>query len=243
MKKLITILFMSLFFWGFAQKFQLTDEQGEPYTNGQTISKVITENDLDKQGKYKITIYVNNLKDFEFNVYTLREDISFVDGMTLEVCAENCYTQEVYEFDFLLSEGGTMPFEIKLYPNDLLGLNKFKFDFWTEENKSDKITISVSIDMQPLGVKEQNNANLSLAAYPNPVVAGSNINVAYTLADMSNANKLVIRNILGAEVLSVPLSPYENNISVSTSLLVQGVYFYAIENKNRISIAKKLIVK
>jgi hypothetical protein len=61
--------------------------------------------------------------------------------------------------------------------------------------------------------------------------------------DKSDNNRLVVRNIVGAKVISRLLNPQENNISMDLSHLKQGVYFYAIENKKQISIAKKLIIK
>jgi len=97
--------------------------------------------------------------------------------------------------------------------------------------------------MQPLGIKGQKPDNVSLSAFPNPAPANSKVNVSYTLADKNDNNCLVIRNIMGAMVMSMPLNSYENNMAIDISNLKSGVYFYAIENKNHISIAKKLIVK
>jgi len=247
MKKIITLLFACSFLFGYAQKFQLTDGNGNSYANGQTISEIINESDLDKLGRFVVSIHVENIDNSELTVQTLRTNDHFVGGMELEICFGSCYLENVYLIPplndlFPIGVGESLPFEIKLYPNGNLGLCKFKFDFWSVEDPNDKITLYVNIDMQPLGVKEQNRDVVSLSAFPNPVKAGSNINVSFTLADKSN-NKLVIRNILGAVVMSMPINSSETTVSVDTSPLVQGVYFYAIENKNQISIAKKLIVK
>jgi hypothetical protein len=92
----------------------------------------------------------------------------------------------------------------------------------------------------PNRVKENISTNLFLSASPNPVPANAIVNVSYSIFDNNN---LIISNFLGAEVLNMPLNPHENKISIDVSTLKQGVYFYAIENKNQILIAKKLIVK
>jgi hypothetical protein len=118
-------------------------------------------------------------------------------------------------------------------------LSKFKFEFTAE---GETVTLHAIIDMCGVGIKEQSNATASLSAFPNPAPANSKINVSYTLADR-NGNRLVVRNILGAVVINIPLNPYENKVSIDASNLKSGVYFYAIENKNQISIARKLIVK
>ena len=104
------------------------------------------------------------------------------------------------------------------------------------------MTLFVNIELQPLGIKEPNLTNASITAYPNPAPANSIINVAYSITNHNEKQNLVIRNILGAEVLNMPLDPYENTISVDISTLKRGAYFYAIENKNQILIAKKLII-
>jgi hypothetical protein len=96
--------------------------------------------------------------------------------------------------------------------------------------------------MRRIGVKEQPSP-VSLSAYPNPAPANSTINVSYTLADNSNNHRLVIRNIMGAVVMNMPLAPENNTISINTAELKSGVYFYTLESNNQISVAKKLIVK
>ena len=241
-KRFLILFFVGLFFIGYAQQFQLTNSDGIPYSDGQTISATITENDLNSVNEFVTKILVENLLDTELNMRTYRTNMPLIEGMNAYVCFGSCDDIDgtMFGMDWMISEGEKESYDLHLRPNDKFGLCKFKIDFMTPEQS---MTLFINIDMQPLGVKEQNSEKVSLSAYPNPVKAGSNVNVSYTLATQSNNNKLVIRNILGAEVMSMQLDPYETSVSINTSSLVQGVYFYAIENKNQISIAKKLIVK
>jgi len=244
MKKLLILLFFSISFLGYAQHFQLTDLRGNPYENGDIISATITENDLIEIGDEKefiVEVIVENLQDFEFEISTKRTNINLIPGMQAYVCFGVCDdTREQLVMDYLISEAGTLDFSLHLVPNGNFGLCQFQIDFMTTDTT---ITLFIDIDLQSLAVKEQNKEKVSLSAYPNPVQAGSNVNLSYTLAPQSNNVKLVVRNILGAEVMSIPLNPQEKNITVNTASLVQGVYFYAIENNHHILIAKKLIVK
>jgi len=241
MKKLIILLFVGLFLSSFAQKLQLTDVEGNPYTNGQTIIATITEHDLHPITEaFHLDIFVKNITENSLLVNTVSTATQLVDGMIAEVCfGDGCYSGEIVAIDWEIEGGGSALYAVHLVTNENFGLSKFKFEFTAE---GETITLYAIIDMCGVGVKKHNNANVSLSAFPNPAPANSKINVSYTLAD-KNDNRLVIRNILGAEVMNIPLNPYENNISIDASNLKSGVYFYAIENRNQISIARKLIVK
>ncbi|MCL2247530.1 MAG: T9SS type A sorting domain-containing protein [Lentimicrobiaceae bacterium] len=240
MKKILTLLLVGITLFGYAQKFQLTDPKGIPYAHEQIISATVTGADLDFQGEYVTDIKIENLIGEEFSMRTFRTNDALIEGMTAYVCGGGlCYDSLVFAIDFTLMEEGDS-YAVHLKPKGNFGLCKFKLDFMAEDQS---MTLYVHLDVLPLGVQNHNDSKLSLSAFPNPANTHSTINVTYTLADKSINHRLVIRNIVGAEVISKPLNPYENTIAIETSPLVAGVYFYAIENKNQISIAKKLIVK
>ena len=242
MKKLIFLLFTCISFWSYAQQFQLTDPKGSIiYTDGQTISATVTEADLDDMGDYIVDVEVHNLTGTVLDVSTVRENIALPAGMLAFVCFGNCDepTGEQLTMSWPVEEK-SMTFFLHVRPSGKTGLCQFKIDFITS---AQKMTLFIDIQVGPVGVQEQNNAKVSLSAFPNPAPVNSKVNVSYTLADKSNSNRLVIRNIVGAEVLSLPLNPNDSKISFETSSLLSGIYFYAIESKNQIYIAKKLIVK
>jgi len=242
MKKILSVFFISISLLTYSQSFQLTDTiGGNLYNDGETLSSIITEADLNDSGEFSIAITVNNLTGAELNMHTLRTNVTLIDEMSAYVCFGVCLDSSVLAIDYEMFWEYEI-YSLHLIPNGKFGLCQFKLEFWTEENQADKITLNVEMDMQNLGVTKNTIPNLSLSAYPNPSFVNSTINVAYTLADKSYSNKLVIKNILGTTVMTIPLNPYENLIAIDTSPLVSGVYFYAIENGNQISSAKKLIV-
>jgi len=245
MKKIFILLFLSISLLGYAQKFQLTDSRENPYTNGDVIAVTITEEDL-FFGEYVVHIIVKNLTDIELPMKTLRTNVALVNGTNAYVCTfGNCFSSDLLAIDGTIM-GEYESYDLHVLPDasySYFGLSKFKLEFWSEKDESDKMTLFVEIDMQPLGIKGQNPVSVSLSASPNPAPAHSTINVSYTLTDKNDNNRLVIRNIMGAMVMNIPLDPYENSIFIDAQHLKAGAYFYAIENKNHISIAKKLIVK
>jgi len=240
-KKLLCLLFVSFSLASYSQNFLLIDPSGNPYSDGDEITLSISENDL-VLDKYCVEIDIQNQTARGLRMNTLRTNTDLVEGMFSYACFGVCdETGEEY-FMFWEVESSETYF-LYLIPNGKIGLSKFKLEFWSDAEQADKITLFVNIDMQPLTIKGQSNEKVSLSAYPNPVQAGSTIHVTYSLPEPSNTHNFVIKNILGAEVMRIPLNPNEKNITVNTTSLVQGVYFYAIENKNRVSIVKKLIVK
>jgi len=242
MKKILNLLLIiGIALTGYAQKFQLTDHEGNLYTDGQIIAVTVTEKDLNTFDEYITEFTVKNLTEEELNMRTLRTNIDIVDGMQAYVCAGiSCYPDDVFEITLFLEPESSESYALHLTPKGNFGMCKFQLDFMLAE---EKITIFINIDVQQLGIAELNTTIASLSAFPNPAHATSLVNVSYILADKSDNNRLVIRNIVGGEVINLPLNPYENSTSVNISHLVAGIYFYAIENKNHITIAKKLIVK
>ena len=249
MKKLLTLLLTSLFFFGYAQRdFIIADPTNDlaPFTDGETVRRTITFADLDPWGEHVITFTMINISPASIRPKTLYADVDIVEGVSSLVCFGKCYENGIYfippagdEFD--INSGAGESYDFHFRPNKKTGLNKFKFEFWTKENKSDLFTLHLELMVEPIGVKERNSQNITLSAYPNPAPANSTINVSYSVDN--NDNRLVIRNVLGAKIIDMPLNPYESTIAIDATNLKAGMYFYAIENKNQIMAAKKLIIK
>jgi hypothetical protein len=255
MKNLKTILILSFFglsfLIGYAQAFYLTDRKGELHYDNKILEASFTADDLDENGDFIFEeIRVNTTSDVEFYVKSFRENLELVEGMNAYVCFYTCDDTLGNQHYMECPIGGTesnekiAPYTIHLRPHDKFGLSQFKIEFWSEEDKSDIQTLFVNLTMRdPSGIKEQSTASATLTAYPNPVMANTPVNVSYTLAQKSNANYLVVKNIMGMEVMRLPLNPNENHLLMDVSSLTSGIYFYAIESKNQIQIVKKLIIK
>jgi len=236
----ILLLIIGITLAGYPQKFKLTDTDGNLYTNGHTISVNITEEDLNFIDEFVIDICVNNITNTELNVRTLRTNLALPEGMVAYACFGMCPPADVLDISYDIEGDSSETYSLHLIPLSNIGLCKFQIEFMAAE---ESITLYMNIHVQPLEINDCSNSNVSLSAFPNPASANSEINISYTLTNKSNNNRLVIRNIMGTEVMTIPLKPNENSMLIDISALVPGIYFYAIENRNRIAIAKKLIVK
>jgi hypothetical protein len=241
MKKVFILLFVGISLLSYAQKFQLTDPNDNLYTNGQTITLGITENDLNIIGEFITVFNVKNLTDNNLNIKTTRTDLVLIDEMTVNLCVGvSCYPDDVFEVTYVVEAVGTEEFSFHLIPNGKFGLCKFKLDFETD---GQSMILFLNIDMQHLGIKENNNQISTLSAFPNPVSIDEKINISYSIINNNEKQNLVVRNVLGTTIMTMSLNSDEHNIYIDPATLKSGLYFYAIENKNQIVVAKKLIVK
>jgi len=245
MKKLLTLILTSLFFFGYAQRdFVVADPKNDltPFTDGQTIQYTFTLKEIEANfGQEEIKFTIINESSKRIEMHTLRTNVEIVEGVNPYVCFGTCFDSTVMAISWPLDAGRGENYEFHFWPNGKTGFNKFKFEFWTKEDKSDLFTLHLEITILPGNSIKERNEQITLSAYPNPASLNSNITVSYSVDNAGN--NLVIRNILGAIVMSMPLNPYENTISIDATNLKAGIYFYAIENKSRIVAAKKLIIK
>jgi hypothetical protein len=246
MKNFLTLLLFSISLFGYAQNFAVTNDQADPYTDGDTIAATITTEDLDMTGEYIVKVYLINTSGATLTMNTLRTNIALPDGIRAYVCClGGCYDDDKFAVDGEILPSGNDEYALHIQDTvGKFGLCAFKLEFWTKEDKTDMFTLYVEIDLLgEQGVKENSATTALLSAFPNPASQNSKINIDYTLAAQNDNQRLVIRNIVGATVMNIPLNPYENSIAIDASVLKAGIYFYAIENKNQIVVAKKLVVR
>ena len=77
-------------------------------------------------------------------------------------------------------------------------------------------------------------------SYPNPTKDNATIN--YVLPKGESTSSLVLTNTLGQVISKTPISSIKNKITISTSQLEQGIYYYFIENENSRTSSKKMMV-
>jgi hypothetical protein len=93
-----------------------------------------------------------------------------------------------------------------------------------------------------LGKQIKQSNVLSLEAYPNP--ANNNATISYNLPSNYNSGKIIIRNMIGKEVKTIAINGGSNSkMTISTSDMPNGVYFYSIIGDGKPLSTKKLIVK
>lgn len=90
------------------------------------------------------------------------------------------------------------------------------------------------------GITEQNATLGSLSdAYPNP--AGANFSVNYAMTTFSKS-EIAIYDLFGKKLMETQLPRAEGTITINTSSLTPGVYFYTLLVNNERAATKRLII-
>lgn len=241
MKKIFTLLLISLFVFANAQNFKITDDKGELIPTNTTLTYNITQDDLDPDAEwFAIHLLVNNITENNIPMYVKRTEIELVPGSASSYCVGiNCVAGDEMFIEEL--EPGEHPFDFDFIPGGNYGYNKIQFDFWSgsEENK---ITVFFEITFTNK-VNENTSKNYSATAYPNPVSTSQRLQINYSLPISENNAQLVMRNIMGAPVLTLPLIHISEQVSVDLSSFKAGIYFYSIESNGKAILTKKVVVK
>lgn len=238
MKKIIAILVIALCAsFASAQSVQLF-YNGQPLNNEDTIYMATSVGN-----QSQVFVGYANVSSQDVFLRVKRRDVTFVPGDELTFCVGGtCVEQQSGEFE--LAAGATVDAEDvdngsfhADYTCHSQGTSIVKFTFFNTDDPSDEVNFYVYASTS-LGVP-QHVAAVQASAYPNP--ATTFVNIRYKVENPQGAN-LVIRNILGGEVYRQAVQG-EGRVEVSTSDLAPGIYVYGIEEKGKMLVTKKLLVK
>lgn len=188
---------------------------------------------------------VFNKIDSAVNVMAARENIDVVKGSSNYFCFGNCFDDatDTCLFALELAALDTLEGELAVHfsPKGNAGTSLIKYSAYIENNLND-ITYFYVRYTATVGVKNNEMANVSLNAFPNP--ASENVTVSYQLPENnSSATYFVIKNLVGKTVYSSEVSRSNDRMIVNLSDLSAGIYFYSLEQNSKSLITKKLIVK
>jgi hypothetical protein len=111
-----------------------------------------------------------------------------------------------------------------------LALNNAAIPGWNEID-----AVSINNIVQPVGILEQELANVEFKLYPNPSSGNFKINAASSFTD----GTVLIFDITGKEVYRTFITDSNSKV---TSELAPGVYFVKIQNDRFQSKTQKLII-
>lgn len=247
MKKLF-VLFICFFVSATFAQSLLLEYNGETIANNDTIEGIATIPNADNA--FFIDLTNNSGSRVQLNVE--KEIIYMVDGTTSSFCLGMCYDGATSLFPYEMgpgeslthAESGELAFHINYNPHDTLGnsnLGTSLLQFTITDETNPEITISFYASITysgPTGIQNYTTTT-TLFASPNP--AKDNVTINYNISN--SPAKLVVRNMVGATVLSQDINPADNKARISLANFKAGVYFYSIEQNNQILMTKKLIVK
>ena len=246
MKKLTFLALICLFVMGntaLSQSFEFRHANG-----GAKISDTLFI-DVDSEVPDPITtlmerhIDIKNLANVSVKAQIVGDYLSDFEGGFVSYCYGNCpeVGSPTNEFTLLadtLLKGFFIDFRI---PN----VGKFYFSLKIENTQDNEDYEEIVVAFE-----RNNSSEIKLAEkpavkadiYPNP--ASDNIKIKYDLGGTFSANsQLIIRNLVGAVVKTIPLKPTEKELMASVSDLSSGIYFYSLSIDGVIQNTKKLIIK
>ena len=241
MKKIVLIVFFafSICAYGFSQSLALADSAG-PVANNSTIIWSGHPNDAEIVSY----IFVKNTTSVAIAVKVKKVELNLGSGTINTFCWGLCFPPNVYVSPDPLTISAhatdSVDFAGHYTPSGFDGLSTIRYVFFNTANPSDSVCFNVSYDTYPLGVSNQTIKNSLSGAYPNP--ANNVVNFEYSL-NVDNQGSLIIRNLLGLVVKQSDLSSSENKLSILTSDLPDGIYFYSFVVDGRTTLTRKLLVK
>ena len=244
MKKLtVFLLFVASVFAAFSQEYVKFFYEGEEVND--TI--VVYPNNMYDANEFVVGVQ-NTWTDSLF--LTITKDVITSAGESLNsFCLGNCFGTEVM----------VSPTTLNLAANETSDFDKFHVVYWpmgaegvtivrysvsdSRVNTASLGSFVVKYDTRTDGINDEPLHVNKFSAYPNP--ASSQVTIQYDLSNRSSSDvtRIVITNLVGKKVCTVPVSNTVGKKNIDISNFVAGIYFYSLEINGHATATKKLIVK
>ena len=189
-------------------------------------------------------IFVKNTSAVAVPVMVKKVVLDTVPGSYNMFCWGLCFSPAVYVSPnpITVNPGRTdsTDFSGHFVPNNTTGSSSMRYVFFSRANPLDSVCVNVSYGAYPLGVATLAENSRMSSAFPNP--ANNSTTISYSLP-VSSSGSIIIRNLLGVVVKEVELQAGSGKVSVSTSDLPEGVYFYSLNMDGKTDNTKKLIIR
>lgn len=242
MKKLLLYVFVLLTFLpGFSQSLEvfyngiLLEEDGSIMVATHPDSSSITLHGIE----------VKNNSSNPISTNCIRQNIDTATGTLNSYCWGLCYGPDTDTSFVQVTINGlssTGEFEGDYIHNGISGTSKIKYTFYDFNNPDDKFSFFVNYNVTTALDVNESKALIKLSfAYPNP--ANIEANIDYKMVPFQGSKQICVYNLLGAKIKSYDLTENEGTISIDTSTLNEGIYFYSLLINNEAKITQKLIIK
>jgi hypothetical protein len=110
----------------------------------------------------------------------------------------------------------------------------------TEAGTKDTASVTIKYTCST-GIDEENAASAFISdAYPNPV--STDFSVRYHMNSFAKS-EITITDVLGKRVKEVKLSDKEGTVTINTSQLNEGIYFYSLIVNNQVTATRKIVIR
>jgi len=107
-------------------------------------------------------------------------------------------------------------------------------------NPNDSVSTIITWTTWATGIQTISTSKTSYNAFPNP--ADKFVSISYSIAENFSTSALVIVDIIGNEVMQMPLNNKNGEIKIDISSLPSGVYFYGFKSDGKMLSSKKLLI-
>ncbi len=242
MKKIILTSFLLVTFVlaGFAQTIQLSHNQID-LNNGEEL-------DIYGDSTSSTTMYahidVRNTTTTDVDIIVKKVELSLVSGSQNFFCWGQCYTPSTYVSPLAITVAGkstSTDFDGEYMPQGNLGTSQVMYVFFVEGNPNDSAAVVVNYVATPVGINGEDFQVELSDAFPNP--ANDKVSFKYDLPAEVSSAKVIIRNMIGSVVREASLSRQNKEVSINTSDLNEGVYFYSFILDDNVYVTKKLVIQ
>ena len=222
-KSIFTMLFITVLGWVSAQSLQF-EWDGHVYAEGETIE---CTNDEYGYGEFIQHMQLRNLTSGDLNVIVEKDVVSDLAGTTNFFCWGSCFGPDVFVSPnpvMVAANSVTGEGELSLhvlFDPEVFGKVEVKYSAYDRSNISERVTINVVFNKSGEGLNNPSAVRFG-RAYPNP--ASSVINFDYSL-NVNDKASVSIYNLLGQEVMNLPMNTLQDRLSFSVSELNDGIYF------------------
>lgn len=247
MKKiyLFTLILTSLTFYGIAQSVTLISKAGILGQNT-TVYQAGTAD----SSELITFVDVKNVTTEPVNIFCKKSVLSVMDSTESVMCwADGCYPSwvTVSPSAKTIAPGETVS-EFSghyVWIGKNLGFTSgetvIRWVFYNSVDAADSVSLTVYYTTYGAGLAESGIGPTSLSnAYPNP--AGSQTTIGYSVPSGTDGS-LLIRDVLGSTKKMEPLTSASGKITVNTSNLSDGIYFYSLMVNGKTAQTKKMVVK
>jgi hypothetical protein len=222
----------------YSQSLQLSDSAG-PIANNSTRLKY----GLPGADEIVSFVFVKNTTTDSISVKVKKVELFAQHGTSNVFCWGLCFSPDVFvspdPITIHAGETNVTDFSGHYIPTGVLGISTIRYVFFNTNNPSDSVCVNIDFDTYAEGINNLPDGTLS-NAYPNP--ANNSVSFNYSASQNSDA-KLIIRNVLGTIVREVDITNNSGKLSLNTSELADGVYFYSFLVDGKSQVTKKLVIR
>jgi hypothetical protein len=239
----LLLAFFTLLLQG--QTFTVSDDNG--VLSHDSVIVVLEEPDVEYIEK---PLFITNISASEIAVLVKKEEIEILDGTMNTFCFNGqCYPPFIFQAPnpMVLQPGETTGddgFYGDYYPYNNQGRSLIRYTFFNNDDPLDSLSVIVEYVTGFVGINDPLLLSQTAISRPYPNPSSSLISFDLDFPQHHSNVQLVIRNLLGSEVIRQKHGFNNGKLSIGVDGLKEGLYFYTFyQGKDQVIKTGKFAVK